>query len=416
MGGVVTPRQVRRRYLVLLALRWLPVGLWVPITVLLPLDRGLTLAQAGLAFSLQGFVVLALELPTGGLSDSWGRRPVLLLAGAVALVSMGLVAVAHTFAMFATVAVLQGVFRALDSGPLESWYVDTTLAADPNAKLERGLGAGGAVTGVSIGAGALVTGGIVAWIRLPGIPILVQPILLGLIVQLIGLVAVALLVREPVRAHRRTLLASVREVPGVVADGVRVVRRSKVLLALVAVELCWGFGMVTFEQLMPVRLAELVGGPREAAAITGPAGSAAWLVSALGAALVPLLSARIGVAVTAGVLRIGQGVAVLGMGLLAGPAGVLTGYLAAYLVHGASNPVHSTLLHREVSAAHRSTVLSVNSMISQPAGALGLILLTALATATSVSTAIVTGAVVLALAAPLYLPAATAERQTPVTV
>ncbi|HEV8556760.1 MAG TPA: MFS transporter [Actinophytocola sp.] len=416
MGGVVTPRQVRRRYLVLLALRWLPVGLWVPITVLLPLDRGLTLAQAGLAFSLQGFVVLALELPTGGLSDSWGRRPVLLLAGAVALVSMGLVAVAHTFAMFATVAVLQGVFRALDSGPLESWYVDTTLAADPNAKLERGLGAGGAVTGVSIGAGALVTGGIVAWIRLPGIPILVQPILLGLIVQLIGLVAVALLVREPVRAHRRTLLASVREVPGVVADGVRVVRRSKVLLALVAVELCWGFGMVTFEQLMPVRLAELVGGPREAAAITGPAGSAAWLVSALGAALVPLLSARIGVAVTAGVLRIGQGVAVLGMGLLAGPAGVLTGYLAAYLVHGASNPVHSTLLHREVSAAHRSTVLSVNSMISQPASALGLILLTALATATSVSTAIVTGAVVLALAAPLYLPAATAERQTPVTV
>jgi MFS family permease len=416
MAGVVTPRQARHRYLVLLALRWLPVGLWIPITVLLPLDRGLTLAEAGLAFSLQGFVVLALELPTGGLSDSWGRRPVLLVAGAIALVSMGLVAVAHTFAMFATVAVLQGVFRALDSGPLESWFVDTTLAADPNAKLERGLGAGSAVAGVAIGAGALVTGGIVAWIRLPGIPVLVQPVLLGLIVQLIGLVAVALLVHEPVRTHRRTLLASVREVPGAVAGGVRVVRRSRILLALVAVELCWGFGMVTFEQLMPVRLAELVGGPRAAAAITGPAGSAAWLVSALGASLVPLLSARIGVGVTAGVLRIGQGLGVLGMGLLAGPAGVLTGYLAAYLIHGASNPVHSTLLHREVSAAHRSTVLSVNSMVGQPAGALGLILLTALATATSVSTAIVTGAVVLALAAPLYLPAARAERRAPVTV
>jgi MFS family permease len=413
----VTPRQASRRYLVLLALRWLPVGLWVPITVLLPLDRGLTLAQAGLALSLQGFVVLALELPTGGLSDSWGRRPVLLLAGAVSLVSTSLLTVAHTFAMFATVAVLQGVFRALDSGPLESWFVDATLAADPNAKLERGLSAGGAVSGVAIGAGALVTGGIVAWVRLPGIPTLVQPVLAGLIVQLVGLVAVALLVHEPARSGGRlTLLASVRGVPAVVADAVRVVRRSRVLLALVAVELCWGFGMVTFEQLMPVRLAELVGGPRAAAAITGPAGSAAWLVSALGAALVPLLSARIGVAVTAGVLRVGQGVAVLGMGLLAGPAGVLTGYLAAYLVHGASNPVHSTLLHREVSAAHRSTVLSVNSMISQPAFALGLILLTALATATSVSTAIVTGGVVLALAAPLYLPAARAERRMPVTV
>jgi MFS family permease len=411
----VNPRQVRRRFLVLLALRWFPVGLWAPITVLLPLDRGLTLAQAGLAFSLQGFVVLGLELPTGGLSDSWGRRPVLLLAGVVALGSTALVAMAHTFAMFAAAAVVQGVYRALDSGPLESWYVDAALAADPDVKLERGLSAGGTAIGLAIGAGALTTGGIVAWVQLPGVPTLVQPTLLSLIVQLASLVAVALLMREiPPLGGRRTLLVSVREVPAVVTEGVRLVRRSRVLLALVAVELCWGFGMVTFEQLTPVRLAELLGGSRAAAAITGPASSAAWLAAAFGAALVPVLSARIGVAFTAGVLRLAQGAAVAGMGLLAGPAGVLTGYLAAYLVHGASGPVHMTLLHREVSGKHRSTVMSVNSMIAQPAGALGLILLTALATATSVSTAIVAGAVVLAMAAPLYLPAARAKRPVPV--
>lgn len=411
----MNPRQVRRRFLVLLALRWFPVGLWAPITVLLPLDRGLTLAQAGLAFSLQGFVVLGLELPTGGLSDSWGRRPVLLLAGVVALGSTALVAMAHTFAMFAAAAVVQGVYRALDSGPLESWYVDAALAADPDVKLERGLSAGGTAIGLAIGAGALTTGGIVAWVQLPGVPTLVQPTLLSLIVQLASLVAVALLMREiPPLGGRRTLLVSVREVPAVVTEGVRLVRRSRVLLALVAVELCWGFGMVTFEQLTPVRLAELLGGSRAAAAITGPASSAAWLAAAFGAALVPVLSARIGVAFTAGVLRLAQGAAVAGMGLLAGPAGVLTGYLAAYLVHGASGPVHMTLLHREVSGKHRSTVMSVNSMIAQPAGALGLILLTALATATSVSTAIVAGAVVLAMAAPLYLPAARAKRPVPV--
>jgi predicted MFS family arabinose efflux permease len=106
-----------------------------------------------------------------------------------------------------------------------------------------------------------------------------------------------------------------------------------------------------------------------------------------------------------------HGVAVLGMGLLAGPAGVLTGYLASYLVHGAGNPVHMTLLHREVTGEHRSTVMSMNSVMMHPAFAVGLILLTALATGTSVSIAIVVGAVVLALAAPLYLPAARAERQ-----
>jgi hypothetical protein len=49
-------------------------------------------------------------------------------------------------------------------------------------------------------------------------------------------------------------------------------------------------------------------------------------------------------------------------------------------------------------------------MVSQPAGALGAVLLTALASGTDVSTAMYVGGLVLALAAPLYLPAWRKER------
>ncbi|GAB3450002.1 hypothetical protein GCM10027436_45730 [Actinophytocola sediminis] len=401
----------------LLALRWLPVGLWVPLTVLLPLDRGLSLAEAGLAASLQGLVVLALELPTGGLSDSWGRRPVLLIAAAVAVCAISLLLVADTFAMFAAVYLLQGVYRALDSGPLEAWYVDAALAQDPDTRIERGLGAGGTVTGLAIATGALLTGGIVAWVSVPGIPTMVAPMVLALVMQLTGLVAIALLVREPAPPDgRRRFLASVREVPSVIVAGVRIVRGSRILGCLLLVELFWGFGMVTFENLLPVRMSELLGGQEQAAAIMGPAGAAGWLAAAAGAALVPLLTTRMGVALTAGALRIVQGVTVVGMGLLAGPAGALTGYLAAYLAHGASGPAHMALLHREVSSAHRSTVMSMNSMMMHPGAAIGLITLTALATGTSTGTAMVVGAVVLALAAPLYLPAMRSEKRRPVAV
>jgi len=340
-----------------------------------------------------------------------------LTAAGVAVVAMALVTVADTFAMFVLVYLLQGVYRALDSGPLESWYVDAALAEDPDARLERGLSAGSTVLGIAIAAGSLATGGIVAWVEVPGIPTLVLPVILGVVVQLSGLVAIALLVKEPPHpSGRRRFLPSVRDVPRVVVEGVRVVRGSRILVCLLLVELCWGFGMVTFETLMPVRLAELVGGPEQSAAIMGPAGAVAWLASAAGAALVPLLGARFGVAVTAGALRVVHGVTVVGMGLLAGPAGAMTGYLASYLVHGAANPVHMTLLHREVTGEHRSTVMSMNSMVSQPAGSIGTIVLTAVAATTSVSSAIVVGAVVLALAAPLYLPAARAERRRAVAV
>ena len=96
IGGVVsalTETQVRRRFLFLLGLRWFPVGLMIPVLVLLPLERGLTIAQFGAAAAAQGLIVLFLELPTGGLSDAIGRRPVLLLAGLLNLASLTVLSV-----------------------------------------------------------------------------------------------------------------------------------------------------------------------------------------------------------------------------------------------------------------------------------------------------------------------------------
>jgi DHA1 family tetracycline resistance protein-like MFS transporter len=96
----MTAVSVHRRFLVLVALRWLPVGLLIPVFVLLPLSRGLTLTQIGLVFAVQGLVVMVLELPTGGLADAIGRRPVLLVAGVVSLSSLALFYVAGTVELF----------------------------------------------------------------------------------------------------------------------------------------------------------------------------------------------------------------------------------------------------------------------------------------------------------------------------
>jgi hypothetical protein len=182
-----------------------------------------------------------------------------------------------------------------------------------------------------------------------------------------------------------------------------------VLLALVGVELFWGFSIAAFESLFPIRLSEVVGGETQAAILMGPVGSAAWFASAGGAALITVVSRRIGVARSAAALRIVQGLTVVAMGLLAGPVGVVSAYLGCYVAHGASNPMHMTLLHRQVDGPHRTTVLSMNSMVGQPAGSLGAIVLSAIADGWSVSIAMVVAGIVCALAAPLYLPARRAE-------
>ncbi len=395
---VLDARQARWRFLVLLALRWLPTGLVIPVTTVIGLDRGLTLAQVGLTAAVQGVVVAVLELPTGGLADALGRRPVLLLAGGVGAVSLAVFAVADSVALFALAWGLQGIFRALDSGPLEAWYVDTALAAEPDLRLERALGAGTAVLGAAIAAGSLASGLLVAASGDPTVAVLA-----ALAVHVLGTGALVLL-PEPRRARgsaRRALTA----VPGVVRDGLAIVGRSRALLGLAGVSLLWGVGMPTFETLLPARLVELSGDPAAAVALLGPAAAVAWIVAAAGAAAVGRPAGRIGLVPAAVLGRLLQGGAVVAMGLLAGPAGALTGYLLVNLVHGAANPVHHSLLHARVDGAHRATVLSVSSLVFQLGGTIGLVTLTALADATTTAAAIVTGGVVLAASAPLYLPA-----------
>jgi MFS family permease len=356
--------------------------------------------------------LLLLELPTGGLADALGRRPVLLAATAVELLAVALFVVAHTFWLLAVVRLLEGIYRALESGPLDAWYVDAALVADPDADIERGMSRGGAVLGVAIAAGSLLAGGLVALDPLPGIEALAVPLLLALALRVVEIAAIWRLMTE-VRAPLgwSAIRASVVAVPAVIRDAVTTVRASAVLMGLVAVELLWGFGMNTFETLLPPRLAEVAGGTDQAAALLGPASSAAWLVSALGAAIVPWVTRRLGSAAAGAGLHVFQGITVIGMAVAAGPVGVIVAYLATYGIHGAANPVHVGLLHREVEARHRATVLSVNTMTAGVGAALGGIVLGWAADTAGLTSAMIAGAVVLALAAPLYLPAHRAARR-----
>ena len=95
--------------------------------------------------------------------DAVGRRPVYVAAGVLNVVAGFGLAVSHSFLAFAVVAVLTGAFRALDSGPLEAWFVDTVHAERPGADVDQPLARTGAWLGGSIALGALLSGALVWW-------------------------------------------------------------------------------------------------------------------------------------------------------------------------------------------------------------------------------------------------------------
>ena len=406
-------QDVRRRFLLLRGLRWLPSGLLIPVLVLVLLDRGLSLAQLGLVFAGQGLMVLILELPTGGLADAIGRRTVLLVATVFEVAAFVLLVGARSVPLLVLAAGLMGVYRALESGPLDSWYVDTAQAVDADADIERGLSQAGVVTGLAIGLGALGASALVAFNPLPNIDPLLTPVIVALVLLVLEWFAIALLMTEPPQARNLAALRrSVSEVPTIVATAVRTVKRSAALVALVSVEFLWGVGVHSYESFTPVKLGNVVDTADQAAAILGPANTVAWLVAAAGAALVPILTRRFSPAGAGAWLRIAQGITVLGIAFAIGPVGVVVAYVLAIGVNGASNPIHQGMLHRGVEDGRsRATVVSVNSLTGQAGAMLGGIALGFLADATSLTVAIVAGAVILSAAAPLYLIAGRGLKQ-----
>lgn len=414
MTALLSPTSARWVFLVLTFTRWFPVGLIVGLMTLLPLERGLTVADALLAFSFMGFVVFALELPTSGFADAFGRRPVFVAAAVVNVIASVVLLVADSFWAFALAAGLTGVFRALDSGPLEAWFVDTVHASEPGADVDRSLAAHAMILGVGIAAGALISGGLVYWHPLPVESALLLPFIVFVALNVVHLVAVLVLLKEPrtrvdLTGVRRAK-ASVRESPAVVRDGVGLLRSNRVLRGIVLVEVFWAIAMVIFESFQPIRLAEMLGSEEQAGALMGPVASMGWGVFALGATLAGLASSRLGVARTAILARILNGLGVVWMGLVAGPAALIVAYLVTYSLHGSGGPMHAALLHREASARNRATVLSMNSMTGFASFSIAAPLLGGLAVQASNQVAMVTAGVVSLIGASMYLPALRAER------
>jgi predicted MFS family arabinose efflux permease len=240
------------------------------------------------------------------------------------------------------------------------------------------------------------------------------PLLLFVVMCGVHLVATVVLLREPPRAEGAgRAWASVRETPVVIRDGIGLVRRNHVLAALVAVELFWATGMVVFEQFQSLRLAELLGSQTEAGAWSGPVGAVGWVVFALGSALAGRLSPRLGVARTAILARVLNGLGALVMGLVAGPVALVAAYLVTYSLHGLGGAPHMALLHREASSRNRATVLSLNSLVGFAAFAAASPVLGHLAGATSTQTAMVAAGAFSVVGALLYLPAARKEAAGP---
>ncbi|MFJ4540674.1 MFS transporter [Streptomyces tibetensis] len=383
-------RTARRRYVTVCALLWLPSGLGLASMVLLLSERGMSLATIAGLFAAHSLTVAALELPTGGLSDVLGRRPVLAVAGVLNVVACVLVGLGTTAWVLTAGMVLMGAARALSSGTAEAWYVDTVQeCSGPDAELRTGLARGGSATSAALAVGMLL-GGALPWLLGVGpdlgarlseatsgavLPLSV-PMLLGAAVRVVLVCYVLAVLREPPRPPA-TLRSVLRGVPATVLGGLRLGGRDALVRRILLTAAAVGSAVAGIELLVPGRTVELTGAPDSGAMVYAALSCVGFICNGVGSHLAPLTARVAGSDERAVLVCLGTGAT--GLVLLAvtatsvhpgATALAVVGFCLLYLGIGAASPNQNDLLHRRVSGAGRATALSFQSLALQLAGAL----------------------------------------------
>ncbi len=408
MSGAPTPVQARRRFVGLTALRWLPLGASVPVTVLLASARGLSPADIGVVLAVCSTTTLVLELPTGGLADAIGHRPVLVVSGLLTTAGLLAMALAGGTATFALAWGLLGAGRALDSGPLEAWYVDAVHATDPSADVASGLSRAAAANGLGLAVGAALGGSQPLVAGTPGAAGLAVPLVLAAALTGVSVAAVAVLVvplRAPSGSGVAVLTVGLRELPAVLRDTGLLVHRDRVLQRLLVISSATGVALVSIELLGPLHLAGLAGGRTEGAAVFGIVMAVSFTAAGLGSLSAPAArrAARGSVAWVSGVSAVLAALSVAAVALAPGPTVAATAVVLFYLLNAIGWPVRQQLLHERTTSSRRSTTASARSLALMSGGLLGNLLLPRLAEVAGTAAGLLAGAaavLVIALLSP----------------
>ena len=381
------------------------MGLTVAVVALALTDRGMDLFQISLLFGVYSLTTMAMELPFGGLADSIGRKPVFLMAVFASLISLALFLSTRDFYVLAVSFAFIGFGRALRSGTLDAWFVETFKAAAPNVDVQPALAKAQWANAVGLAVGAVLGG--------------LLPDMLGSVAESLGfgiydvsyaasfgvMLGVFVFTRLAiVEAPRSMAPGALRQgfvnVPLVIRDaGILAVKNPALSVLLTALAF---FLMATnpVEVIWPT-FAKPMLDEGYANTVIGVVTATYFFSIALGASL----SSHVGrifkrqhaktLAATFACLASAQ-IALALQGNIFGFVGVFVLY-SVFL--GVSETPASSILHRCVEDRQRSTMLSVKSLIQQLGGGLGLLLAGIVAETYSTPIAWIVGAVFLFIAA-----------------
>lgn len=383
------------------------MGLTVAVVALALLDRGMDLFQISLLFGVYALTTMALELPFGGLADTIGRKPVFLTAVVASVISLGLFLSTSDFYVLALSFAFIGFGRALRSGTLDAWFVETFRILAPGVDIQPALAKAQWANAIGLAFGAICGGllpdalGHVAAQR--GFSVYDVSYAASLIMMSVLFLYTLIAITEmPRPLTPKALGRGLRDVPSVIQEAGLLALRHPILSMLLLALALLLMATNPVEVFWPTHVKGMLDAGYANTAI-GALTAIYFFSIAFGAALSPRINRlfkrqnAVSLAAAFACLAALQ-IAMAALGDIVGFVGI---FILFSIALGATETPASSILHACVENRQRSTMLSLRSLVQQLGAALGLLAFGGLAEGYSLPVAWIGGAGFLMIAAVL---------------
>lgn len=324
------------------AIAWLPV-------FFLYMSSTLSVDQAIVLESIYYAAVVALEVPSGYLSDRIGRRPTLVLAMMAWAAASIVFASTATFAAFVAAQVLMAAGMALNSGTDEALLYDSLTALDRTDEFVSIEARARARARLATGLAALVGGALAVF-----------DLRLAYAISAAGgltAMVIAWAMHEPHRGQAAPPITQLRVVVKRLAD-----RRLAWLFAFaVAMTVFDHVGYMFIQPYLQLLDLPRISGEVSTPLVSGLVTAVTLVVAALASRAAPGVARRLGTAATLLGVLVVQGVVIGTMALVVAPWVVLVVLLRA-VPPAIWQPVAHGIAHARVDSSFRATYFSVESL------------------------------------------------------
>jgi MFS family permease len=313
---------------------------WLPIYAVFFLIRGLDYSAILLLYAVDNVFQTVLEIPSGMLSDRWGRRPVLMLGALIQMTGFLMIAFGNGMAWYITAMALHGAALACLSGSDAAFIYDSLIAAGREKEFKKIEGRAYMYNLIGWGAGGLLGG----WLAVKSLAL---PYILSALTSFLAFMVIASCVEPP---RKKTHPAPKR----MAKNAWRVIRRNGTVRAIIIfASLIFGFLLVSHKFSQPYL---------QEAGLNLEMFGIVYFVWLMGAAISSNFSEKIektlGRRVYFMLLPFLVGGVLIYYGFYQNMLGVALALLYQF-VWGSLRPQMNHIINREVTSSMRATVLSM---------------------------------------------------------